>query len=77
MKRLQQLYAEITGATQTFGEPPEDRPFTPHLTLARVKQFERSSAPALEAMRGFQIENPWVINEAVFKKATPKRAAGP
>jgi 2'-5' RNA ligase len=33
---LSSLAADVIGATATFGEPPEDRPFRGHLTLARV-----------------------------------------
>jgi 2'-5' RNA ligase len=34
---LSALAAELEGPLAAIGFPPEDRPFTPHLTLARVK----------------------------------------
>ena len=37
------LYARLTAACLPLGLPVEDRPFHPHLTLARVQNFERSS----------------------------------
>jgi 2'-5' RNA ligase len=35
---LVELESQIRTATAEFGRPPEDRPFHPHLTLARLKQ---------------------------------------
>jgi RNA 2',3'-cyclic 3'-phosphodiesterase len=38
---LIQLESDIRSATAQFGQPPEDRPFHPHLTLARLKEPTR------------------------------------
>jgi 2'-5' RNA ligase len=35
---LQSIVSEIDGALHLLGFPPEDRTFTPHLTLARIHQ---------------------------------------
>jgi 2'-5' RNA ligase len=38
VESLRVLQAEVTQQTRGFGEPPEDRPFAPHLTIGRVKR---------------------------------------
>ncbi|MGV3772512.1 MAG: RNA 2',3'-cyclic phosphodiesterase [Verrucomicrobiales bacterium] len=35
---LAELHKRVTDSTAEFGEPPESRPFKPHLTLARIKE---------------------------------------
>jgi 2'-5' RNA ligase len=63
MESISKLQAEINQATARIGEAPEDRPFTPHLTLARIQNLERTSterfAKAIE--RGFRIEVEWNV----------------
>jgi 2'-5' RNA ligase len=40
---LERVNARLTTALTPLGFPPEDRPFHPHLTLARVQNIGRSS----------------------------------
>jgi 2'-5' RNA ligase len=65
------LQGAISSATQQFGEPPEDRPFKPHLTLARLKEPDRREITDLEHIvaRGFQIEDAWTVNELLFMQS--------
>ena len=37
--KLASLYKQISTSTANFGQPPEDRPFSPHLTVGRIKQL--------------------------------------
>jgi 2'-5' RNA ligase len=46
-KRLVALHRAVEGCCQPFGFTPEDRPWSPHLTLARVKEGERHVGQAL------------------------------
>jgi 2'-5' RNA ligase len=47
MKRLTALHHAVEDCCQPFGFAPEDRPWSPHLTLARVKEGERYVGQAL------------------------------
>ena len=71
LERAAALQAAISSATEKFGEPPEDRPFKPHLTLARLKEPDRREISDLEHVvaRGFQIENPWTVSELLFMQS--------
>jgi 2'-5' RNA ligase len=42
------LAAAVDRALGTIGFPPEDRPFSPHLTLARIKERAREVGQALQ-----------------------------
>lgn len=42
---LEALAAALDAAAADLGFPPEARPFTPHLTLARVRRGERTQRP--------------------------------
>ena len=68
---LQALHASVTEATRTFGEPPEDRPFKAHLTLARIQQPERSALDELEyaIALGFRIESEWNVNKLILMQS--------
>jgi 2'-5' RNA ligase len=52
--RLAALQKALAGATAAFAEKPEDRAYTPHLTLGRVKSPRggRNLAGAIDAMAG-------------------------
>lgn len=41
VKRLAELHRAVEDCCQSFGFAPEGRPFSPHLTFARVKEGER------------------------------------
>jgi 2'-5' RNA ligase len=41
LEKLGQLQKRIEASLESLGFPPENRPFTPHLTLARVRDYAR------------------------------------
>lgn len=65
------LQTEITSATHNYGDPPEDRPFKPHLTIARLKEPDRGQITDLEQAisRGFQIDQPWQVTELLLMQS--------
>jgi RNA 2',3'-cyclic 3'-phosphodiesterase len=46
-KRLVKLHQEIESCCHSFGFAPDEKPFSPHLTLARIKTGERQVGPLL------------------------------
>jgi 2'-5' RNA ligase len=52
--KLADLHKEISAGTANFGQAPEDRPFSPHLTLGRIKELHSADAREL---RRFLEEN--------------------
>ncbi|HXV67780.1 MAG TPA: RNA 2',3'-cyclic phosphodiesterase [Nitrospira sp.] len=46
-ERLAALHQAVDGCCRSFGVPPDHRPLSPHMTLARVKGGERSVGQAL------------------------------
>ena len=65
------LQGEITEVTQSLGEPPEDRPFAPHLTLARIKEPQRPEISDLREIIkcGFEIESTWRVDELLLMQS--------
>lgn len=65
------LQREISAVTHNFGEPPEGRPFKPHLTLARLKEPQRQEVSDLQHVveRGFKIESTWRIDEILLMQS--------
>lgn len=65
------LQNEIASATHDLGEPPEDRPFKPHLTLARLKDPEREHVADLEHVisRGFAIDFAWEVSTVLLMQS--------
>jgi 2'-5' RNA ligase len=57
---LEDLAARVVAATAHLGEPPEDRPFAGHLTLARVARGERID---LRHLAGQPIAARWPVAE--------------
>lgn len=49
-ERLQELAATVEEVAQAAGYPPEDRPFTPHLTLSRIRPHQ-DVTPLVESAR--------------------------
>lgn len=49
VEAMARLASAVDAALQEIGFPPEDRPFTPHLTLARVKERSREVGRAMAA----------------------------
>jgi 2'-5' RNA ligase len=59
---LDQVAAAVVAATADVGEPPEDRPFAAHLTLARSRA--RRGAPAdLRTLAGAPVDARWTVTE--------------
>lgn len=62
------------------GADAEDRPYHPHLTLARWRQPRRppSVAPIVTALRAYRSPD-WEVSEVVLMRSTPsgRRAEGP
>jgi 2'-5' RNA ligase len=46
-KRLVELHQEIESCCQSFGVASDEKPFSPHLTVARIKTGERQVGPLL------------------------------
>jgi 2'-5' RNA ligase len=65
------LQNQLNSATAPFGEPPEDRPFKPHLTLARLKHPDRTHIADLRQTidRGFQIDEPWLVTDLLLMQS--------
>ena len=57
---LEELAAAVTAATAHVGQPPEDRPFVGHLTLARVAKGARVD---LRRLDGQLVSGRWVVDE--------------
>ena len=60
---LAPLAAAVVDVTAAFGEPPEDRPFAGHLTLARVRSGARVD---LRPLAGGPIEGRWRVDEVTL-----------
>ncbi len=71
---LAPVAAAVVAATANFGEPPEDRPFAAHLTLARVARGGRVDLRALE---GTPLAGEWPVGEItlVQSRLSPRGAA--
>ena len=65
------LQLEIAAATDNFGDTAEDRPFKPHLTLARLKEPDRRQITDLEhaISRGFHMDHPWEVTELLLMQS--------
>jgi 2'-5' RNA ligase len=57
---LDDLAAAVVAGTAAVGEPPEDRPFAPHLTLARSRARRGID---LRALTGEPIEAAWPVED--------------
>jgi 2'-5' RNA ligase len=68
---LFELHAAIQRLTARLGQPPEDRAFHPHLTLARMKALDRNSANLLRrTTSNFQpVFQPWSVNEFILMES--------
>jgi RNA 2',3'-cyclic 3'-phosphodiesterase len=50
--QLRQLYQDLELALLEVGIPPEERPFSPHLTLARLKTSAPAALSSFETLHG-------------------------
>jgi 2'-5' RNA ligase len=70
---LDQVAAAVVGATAQVGEPPEERTFAGHLTLARVRQGMKVD---LRALSGQPVAGRWPVAEVCLMEShlSPKGA---
>ena len=68
---MERLHKSVAAATRRFGEPPEDRAFKAHLTLARIQEAERSAIDSMEKLmaRGFSITTEWNVNQLILMQS--------
>jgi 2'-5' RNA ligase len=59
---LERLAAQVVAATATLGQPPDDRPFAGHVTLARAAKDARLN---LRPLAGAPVDAEWDV-DAVF-----------
>jgi len=72
---LVELESRIRAASATFSKPPDNRPFHPHLTLARLKNPTRHDRDAIAEFirRGAPIDVPaWPVNSFELIRSEPK-----
>jgi 2'-5' RNA ligase len=66
------LAAAAADASRGVGRPPEDRPFTGHVTVARG----RGRRPVPRELAGQPVTGPWVVDEvAVIRSRLDARGA--
>jgi RNA 2',3'-cyclic 3'-phosphodiesterase len=62
---LAQLAAAVGALLAPVGYPPDDRPFHPHVTLARLKRAG-DLRPTVAALGSDPVGPPWVVGEVVL-----------
>jgi 2'-5' RNA ligase len=70
---LEEVAGAVVAATAEVGEPPEDRPFAGHLTLARVARGARVD---LRRLAGQPVTGRWPVTEVclVESRLSPRGA---
>jgi 2'-5' RNA ligase len=73
---LEEVAGAVIDATAGFGEPPGDRAFTGHLTLARARGRGRGRGPDLRPLTGAAVVGEWRVEEVtlVESRLSPKGA---
>jgi 2'-5' RNA ligase len=69
---LAPLEKKIVQATKAIGKEPEDRPFHPHLTLARIKQMrsgQRKELAKIIESQKVTLESPWQVNDVLVMES--------
>lgn len=71
LSSIEKLHSAIREATLAIGEKPEDRKFSAHLTLARVKEPSRVEVHELKRCvdEPFTIEQPWSVREVLLMQS--------
>ena len=68
---LEGVAAAVVGRTAHLGRPPEDRPFTGHITLARAGKTGR---PDLRSVDGAPVEARWEVDVVSLVQSSLSRA---
>jgi len=88
-KKPHSLYAGIASAAKLVAlkekiehasrriVPPEPRKFTPHVTLARLKQADEQDLAAWLSQRGNFTVSPWVVNRFCLMSSKDSIGGGP
>ena len=63
---LTALYRDLERALLAAGIPPEERPFSPHLTLARLKETIPAAVQTFEARHGALAYPPFEVREVIL-----------
>ncbi len=63
---LDQLAAAVLSATSGLGRPPDDRPFTGHVTLARVAE---GKSVDLRPLTGASVSARWPVDEIALVRS--------
>jgi RNA 2',3'-cyclic 3'-phosphodiesterase len=76
IEKLRALQAQISQATAQFGEPPESRPYAPHLTLARVQNGMRETQleSALQILNEQRAKMSWLADEVALYQSVLLRS---
>jgi RNA 2',3'-cyclic 3'-phosphodiesterase len=64
--RLMELYQDLELALADVGIPPEERPFSPHLTLARLKTSAPAAVSSFETQHGDLVFAPFEVREVIL-----------
>jgi 2'-5' RNA ligase len=65
-RALSELQQQVECAVTAVGIPPEERPFSPHLTLARLKEDSASAVAAFEARHRELAYPPFEVTEFIL-----------
>lgn len=74
LRRLQSSHERIC---QTLGLPPESRKFTPHVTLARLRDPDLGSLHQYVTHHNLYRSRTFVVNRFVLFSSRPSRGGGP
>jgi RNA 2',3'-cyclic 3'-phosphodiesterase len=74
LRRLQSLHERLM---QVLGLPPEPRKFTPHITLARLKEPNLKDLQRYLAAHSLFSSRPFEVDQFVLFSSRPSRGGGP
>ena len=74
---LMALQSENEQLVQRAGLPPETRKFTPHVTLARLRDTKSHSLAEYLESRGSFLSTPFDVTRFVLFSSQPSRGGGP
>jgi 2'-5' RNA ligase len=74
LRRLQAMHERVC---QSLGLPPEPRKFTPHVTLARLKQADRLQTIDYAHSHNLYRSRPFEVNHFVLFSSRASRGGGP